>query len=91
MKKSKRLEAKSQPREFFLDNIGKRVRKDTNKPFKSKSKWNTVTGVIHVRVPIKPNTGFKVTPIGNPAYVLVPAYIFKEDESHVECWRCVPE
>ncbi len=55
----------------FGDVIGKNVRKQSNKPFKSGNKMNTVRGIVQ----------HKETPNF--------AFIFEEDDSEVECWRCV--
>jgi hypothetical protein len=52
--------------------IGSRVRKRSNKPFKSTTKVNRVKSiVIHEQSGL---FGFK----------------FEDDDSVVECWRCVP-
>lgn len=51
--------------------IGKVVRKRSGKPFKSREKHNTVTGITVA--PITQNAGFT----------------FIEDDSIVECWRCI--
>lgn len=60
----------------FIENIGKKVIKTSKegtepKPFKSKSKVNTIKGVI------------------NHPQLNIPAYTFEEDDSYVECRRCV--
>ena len=56
---------------IFSNVIGKRVRKRSNKPFKSGEKINTVRGIV--------------SHIGTPNL----AFTFNEDDSQVECWRCV--
>jgi len=56
--------------EDFEKNIGKKCSKISGKPFLSKSKINTIKGVIEHQE------------LG------VPAYIFEEDRSYVECKRC---
>jgi len=58
--------------EVFAPNIGKRVKKKSNKAFKSGEKINTVTGIIINKE------------LGNVA-----CYTFAEDETWVECFRCV--
>lgn len=57
---------------------GTRVKKLTDKPFKSGYKVNTVKGVIDSPYKINPDTG-----------VGVPSYTFMEDESIVECAACI--
>lgn len=57
--------------ENYIDNIGKRVSKNSPKPFKSGEKINTIKDVIN-------------HPILN-----IPAYTFIEDDSYVECRRCI--
>lgn len=51
--------------------VGQQIIKKSRKPFKSKSKVNTIAGFI-----IHPTTG-------------KPCYTFVEDDSYVECFRCV--
>ena len=53
------------------DNIGKKCYKKSGKPFKSKSKVNTIKGII-----THPNLDFF-------------CYTFEEDDSYVECRRCI--
>ncbi len=55
---------------FFGTLIGERVCKNSNKPFKSGDKINTVKGVVVNE------------------HINKYAFIFEEDDSNVECWRC---
>ena len=57
---------------------GTKVKKFTDKPFKSGAKTNTVKGVINSPYKIDPETGEGV-----------PSYTFVEDESIVECTACI--
>jgi hypothetical protein len=58
---------------IFSNLISKYVRKKSNKPFKSKSKINTVRSIITCDIQGK----------------LIFHFTFEEDNSNVECWRCV--
>jgi hypothetical protein len=65
--------------EKFLPNIGKRV---TKAPISGKKK--------HEPKPFK--SGFKINTVKSVIIhpqLLIPAYTFEEDNSHVECRRCV--
>lgn len=53
---------------------GKRVSKKSGKPFKSGHKINTVIGLTRSSTP---NIRGRL------------CYRFKEDDSYVECWRCI--
>ncbi len=66
------------PIETFICNIGKQVKKRSQKdnklepkPFKSGSKINTIKDII------------------NHPILQIPAYLFEEDDSYVECRRCI--
>ena len=59
--------------EFYNKLIGKKVKKLSNKAFKSTLRTNTVKGII------------------NHPQLNIPAFTFEEDESYVECHRCIPK
>lgn len=51
--------------------VGAVVHKNTNKPFKSRLRYNTVKGLAK-----NEQTG-------------IMGFLFEEDDSIVECWRCI--
>ena len=61
---------------FYHPYIGKKVRKVSNRPFKSRFKTNTVKGIIGITIPSHSESELL-------------CFVFEEDESFVECRRCI--